>query len=167
MKVIADDPRNKEAYYTVAVLDWQSAYKPIIAANHGAGPATYNQIADPNLRAQVRARYLPQIEEAFRMLQIALDIDPKWPDPMAYMNLVSRLKAPLMDDPAESAKLIAQADDWVHQAIANGGRGLGRSQTVEKIDVDQPAPRAIPLVIPAPPPPPPPPPPGHRGNGDK
>jgi beta-lactamase regulating signal transducer with metallopeptidase domain len=165
MKVIANDPKNKEAYYTVGVLDWRAAFQPITTANHGAGPGMYAQITDPAQRAQLRNQYMPQIEEAFRMLQIAIDIDPKWQDPMAFMNLLFRLKAPLVDDPVESAKLIAQADEWVHKALATGGRRAWKPDVVERIDVTQPAPNAIPSMLP-PPPPPPPPPPGYRENGD-
>jgi beta-lactamase regulating signal transducer with metallopeptidase domain len=167
MKVIADDPKNKEAYYTIGVFDWQAAFRPIVDANQGAGPSMYRQIADPAQRAQLRTQFMPRIEEAFRMLQIAIDIDPMWADPMAYMNLVHRLKAPLLDDPAEAAKEIAQADAWVSKAVARMPKrnpAVESRQPAPQIDVDQPAPQAIPSLIPAPPPPPPPP--GYRGNGD-
>jgi tetratricopeptide (TPR) repeat protein len=170
MTVIAGDPKNKEAYYTIGVIDWQTAFRPIVAANHGAGPEMYRQIADPAQRAQLRAQLMPRIEEAFRMLQIAIDIDPAWADPMAYMNLVHRLKAPLLDDPAGAANEIAEADSWVEKAVARMPQRnpAGNSTAAPRIDVDQPAPRAIPSLVPVPPPPPPPPPPGgYRGNGDR
>ena len=101
------------------------------------------------------------------MLQIALDLDPQWSDAMAYMNLLARLKAPLADTPAEHDSLIALADQWVHKALTAKKGRAGTPNPAEQIDVDQPAPMAIPAVIPAPPPPPPPPPGGFRGNGDK
>jgi tetratricopeptide (TPR) repeat protein len=165
MKVIDADAKNKEAYYAIAVLDWQTAFRPIAAANGGVGPGMYAQIADPAQRAQLRTQYLPRIEDGFRMLQIALEIDPGWPDAMPYMNLLHRLKAPLLDDPAEAAKEIAQADAWVDKALANGVGRNALFRGAPTIDVTQPAPRTIP-VLPAPPPPPPPPG-GYRGNGDR
>jgi hypothetical protein len=108
---------------------------------------------------------LPIIEDGLRMLQIGLDLDPQSSDAMAYMNLLVRLRAPLVNTAAEHSKLIAQADDWVRKALeARKGHG---SDTAGPIDVDQPAPQAIPAMVPAPPPPPPPPPGGFRGNRDK
>ena len=129
------------------------------------GPAMYDQIADPAARARLEAQMLPIIEDGFRMLQIALNLDPQSSDAMAYMNLLVQLKAPLVNTAAEHSKVIAQADDWVRKALeARKARG---ADTAGQIDVDQPAPQAIPAMVPAPPPPPPPPPGGFRGNGDR
>ena len=93
------------------------------------------------------------------MEQIALDLDPGMSDAMAYMNLLLRLNAALVDDPAESTGFITQADDWVGKALAAiKANPRPRQSGPERIDVDGPAPTAVPsMMIPAPPPPPPPP----------
>ena len=165
LKAIEADPKNENAYYTAGVADWQMAYALLRDSGNLPGPAMYDQIADPAARARLEAQMLPIIEDGFRMLQIALNLDPQSSDAMAYMNLLVRLKAPLVNTAAEHSKVIAQADDWVRKALeARKARG---ADTAGQIDVDQPAPQAIPAMVPAPPPPPPPPPGGFRGNGDR
>jgi tetratricopeptide (TPR) repeat protein len=169
MNLIQSDPKTKEAYYTLGVLDWMIAFRPIAGANGGMGPQMYHQIADPALRGSLRDQFLPKIEEGYRMLQIALDLDPGWSNAMAYMNLLLRLQAPLVDNPAESANLITRADEWVSKALAAQRERAASKQppSGDTIDVDGPAPTAIPSMMVVPPPPPPPPPPGFRGNGDR
>jgi hypothetical protein len=149
-------------------LDWTIAFSPIKDANGGMGEHMYDRIADPAARARLRGEMLPYIEEGYRMLQIALSLDQAWPDPMAYLNLLSRLNAALVDTPAEWTKLIAQADDWVTKALAaKRNRPILSKITQNHIDIDGPPPIAIPTLVPPPPPPPPPPPGGFKGNGDR
>jgi hypothetical protein len=124
----------------------------------------YRQIGDPALRAKIRTEVGPPIEEGFRMLQVAVGLDAGWSAPMAYLNLMARVKSALVDDPAESDRLIAQADEWVGKAL-QARKARPEQQSAVRIDADGPPPAAIPAVIP-PPPPPPPPPGGFRGHGD-
>ena len=137
LKVIELDPKNKNAYYSAGVADWQMAYPKIRTAGGGQGPDMYRWIEDAGARSKLRAELLPAIEDGFRMLQIALDLDPQWSDPMAYMNLLARLKAPLADTPAEHDSLIALADQWVHQGAHREEGTSGHSNPAEQIDVDR------------------------------
>ncbi len=163
MRAIEIDPKSKQAYYTAGVLDWMLAFAPIRDANGGMGPGMYRRVGDPALRA----RLLPAIEEGYRMLQIAIDLDPEWSNPMAYMNLLHRLNAAIAADQLESDRLMAQADEWVRKAMgAVKARPPATKALADRIDVESAAPAPIPSVIP-PPPPPPPPAGGFRGNGDK
>jgi beta-lactamase regulating signal transducer with metallopeptidase domain len=164
LNVVKDDPKNKEAYYSLGVLAWANAFPIIVKANGGAGPEMYRQIEDPAARSRARTEALPSIEEGFRTLQIALALDPGWSDPMAYLNLVARLKAAVVDSPAESTALIAQADDWVARALQAKKARPEQNTAASRIDVEGPAPAPIPQVLP-PPPPPPPPPPARKGGG--
>jgi beta-lactamase regulating signal transducer with metallopeptidase domain len=156
LKLIAADPANKEAYYTLGVLDWGIAYAPIRDAlkQLGASPAVH-QIPDPGIRASLRAQLTPYIEEAFRVLNIALEKDPASVDTMAYLNLIYREKAMLADDPQEVAANTAEADQWVGKAL-DAKRKAARAKGGNGIDLNA----EPPIVVPAPPPPPPPPPPG-------
>jgi beta-lactamase regulating signal transducer with metallopeptidase domain len=165
LKAIGADPKSKEAYYTLGFVDWVIAYPRLTKANPNNGVHLYDRIEDPQLRANLRRELLPYIEEGLRVLQIAHEMDPNWSDPMAYLNLMSRLRAPLADDAAESARYIAQADDWVAKAIAARKAHRALPQDMDHIDVDGPVPAFVPMI--PPPPPPPPPPGGFRGNGDK
>ena len=115
-------------------------------------------IPDTNVRRNLRETYLSQVEDGFRMLRAALQIDPGYDDAMAYINLLCRLKAGVMDSPAESAGWIAKADEWVGKALAaKRARADGPKPGPATIDVDgpPPGPESLSRRVAAPPPPPP------------
>ena len=163
MKIIAQDPANGSAYYAAGVFDWQMAYGELTRARQAAGmrPQDPGILPDGSVRASLRAQLMPEIEGGFRMLQIALDKDPNWSDAMAYMNLLLRAKAMIVDSGAESDRLIAQADDWVGKALAARHREPSQPKPAARISADAPPPTVVP-----PPPPPPPPPPGNPPPGN-
>jgi TonB family protein len=118
-------------------------------------------IPDAGLRQKVRTDHGAQIEDGFRMLQIAIQLDPGYSDAMAYMNLLYRIEAGIADTPAQSADAVAKADSWVTQALdAKRRLAQNRRPTAGTLDVDAPAP--VPFIAPPPPPPPPPPPGGSQ-----
>lgn len=160
LEVIRLDPKIPEAYYTLGFVDWRIAY-PRLAQSASAG-RTYDFIADAALRAQLRKELLPHVDEAYRVLRIAIGLDPGWSDALAYVNLVSRLEAALADTPAENARQIAEADEWVAKALAaKKARPAPHAST--RLDVDGP----VPTMLTAPPPPPPPPPPAGVPRGER
>ena len=96
LKAIEIDPKNKNAYYRPGWRTgrWRSALRD---AGIGPGPDMYRGSRMPGHVRSCAGQLLPVIEDGFRMLQIALDLDPQFSDAMAYMNLLARLKAPLAD----------------------------------------------------------------------
>jgi beta-lactamase regulating signal transducer with metallopeptidase domain len=163
VKLIQADPNSKTAYYTAGYLDWVTVYPEYQRARLEAGlPQNDYSIPDANLRRSLRERFLPQIEDGFRMLQTALQLDPDYDDAMAYMNLLCRLKAGIVDSSNEASDLYAQADQWVGKALATKRRNAqNRSRQPFQLDVDAPPSGALGAspALAAPPPPPPPPPP--------
>jgi len=155
LKMISAHPRETAGYYTLGFVDWVTIYPAVQQARLTLGiqPQDRNYISDATVRESLRKQYLPSLEDGFRMLQIALQIDPQYSDAMAYMNLLFRLKANLMETPAESDAAIAQADGWVQKAIA------ARKATG--------APAHNGAWVAAPPPPPPPPPPQSQAKLDQ
>jgi len=151
LKAIQADATDKFAYYTAGFLDWSMAYPDYAAARQAAGmqPQDPGIIPDASLRLKLRTGHGAQIEDGFRMLQTALQLDPDYSDAMAYMNLLYRIQAGIVDSDAQSADLIAQADSWVSKALAAKRKQAQNPQ--------QTAPSHMQM---APPPPPPPPPPG-------
>jgi TonB family protein len=123
-------------------------------------------IPDPALRQKVRTQHGAHLEEGFRVLQIALQIDPDYSDAMAYMNLLYRIESAITDTPEQSAAAVQKADEWVQKALAAKRRQMQTSPKADGLlDADGPAPG--PRMM-APPPPPPPPPPGRpRGNANE
>jgi beta-lactamase regulating signal transducer with metallopeptidase domain/cell division septation protein DedD len=161
IKLTEVDPQDKTTFYTVGVLDWATVYPELGRAKAASGgkPEDY-AISDATLRKNFRDQYQPVVEEGMKMLDKALALDPAYGDAMAYMNLLYRLKAAMADNPADAARLIATADQWVGKALAV------RKQTAAlkpappaPLNVDGPAPGPASGrgMVAAPPPPPPPP----------
>src|SRR5439155_1091489 len=152
--------KEKGAYYTAGRLDWATVFPEFQRVKQAAGGRMEDySIPDAKLRKELRDRFLPQVEDGFRMLQIALQLDPDYSDAMAYMNLLCRLKAGLVDAATESAQLLSIGDDWVGKALA-ARRRQPQSQQAALLDVDGPPPgpaSAQKFVAPPPPPSPPPP----------
>ena len=79
LKVVAADPKNKNVYYAMGVLDWKIAYQHIQQARMAAGiPLHSYEVPDPALRQSLREQNLPHIQEGYKMLETALRIDPDW-----------------------------------------------------------------------------------------
>jgi beta-lactamase regulating signal transducer with metallopeptidase domain len=158
LKLIDLDPKDKTAYYAAGVLEWAAIYPEYQRSKQAAGVKQQEYwIPDANVRKRLRDQYLPQLEEGFRMLQIALQLDPDYADAMAYMNLLDRLKSGMVDSSSESADLISKGDDWVGKALAAKRRHPDQPAGPTQLDVDGPPPGpASAQKFMAPPPPPPP-----------
>lgn len=151
MKMMAADPKLETAYYTAGFLDWSIIYPPYMQARAAAGmkPQDPGIIPDAAARQNFRHQYGPQLEEGFRMLQVALSLDPADSNAMAYMNLLYRIQGAVVDSDAESKAAIAQADDWVGKALAAKRQNAANSQAKGR------SVQAEGLLAPPPPPPPP------------
>ena len=106
------------------------------------------------MRQKVRTQHGAHLEDGYRMLQIAIQLDPDYSDAMAYMNLLYRIEAGIADTPALSADLTAKADGWVTKALeAKRRQARNPRPPAGALDVDGPAP--VPFIAPPPSPPPP------------
>ena len=111
-----DDP---EPYYWIGVIDWTQAFRA-----NGEMRVAYNkdnikkQVKDtdplpPAVRTEYARKYGPIIEEGINDLQKAISLRPDYDDAMAYLNLLYRRKADMVEKPDERAALLKQADDLV------------------------------------------------------
>ena len=164
MKLIEAEPKDKAGYYTVGVMDWASVFPEIQKAKQAAGVNVQDYvIPDVNLRRSLREQHLSQVDDGLRVLDVALQIDPGYDDAMAYTNLLYRLRASLVDSPAEAAEMMAKADDWVGKALSTKKQHTAtKVPETAQLNVDGPAP--VPENAPKLKAPPPPPPPGSAGN---
>ena len=96
-KLVAADPQNKEAYYSLAVIDWAETYPIRMQARVKLGmrPEDPGPIKDKKVRGELRDRNIPMIEDGIKNLQKAIEIDPNYDDAMSYINLVYRERADL------------------------------------------------------------------------
>jgi len=111
-----DDP---EPYYWIGVIDWTLAFRA-----NGEMRMDYNkknikkQVRDdqplpPAIRGEYASKYGPLIEEGINDLQKAISLRPDYDDAMAYLNLLYRRKADMVESQDERAALLKQADDLV------------------------------------------------------
>jgi tetratricopeptide (TPR) repeat protein len=112
-------PNDPEPYYWIGVIDWTLAFRA-----NGELRAEYNrnnikkQVKDTDpLPASVRADYTTKfgamVEEGIADLQKAIQVRPDYDDAMAYLNLLYRRKADMVESADERASLQKQADDLI------------------------------------------------------
>ncbi len=112
-------PTDPEPYYWIGVIDWTLSFR----ANQELR-AEYNknnirkQVRDVDpLPASVRADYTLKfgtlVEEGISDLSRAVQLRPDYDDALAYLNLLYRRKADMVESADERAGLLKQADDLV------------------------------------------------------
>jgi len=120
-KVLAVDPKDAEAAYTVGVIDWtlahQNTLKALATANmndDGEGnPKAPKQVMEP-----LKAQNGPLVDEALEYLNQAAANRPNYDDAMVYLNLIYRCKADLdYGDEAARKADVATAADWTQKAM--------------------------------------------------
>ncbi len=119
MKLIAADPNNKEAYYSLGVIDWLKWYPNLMTAraNMGMKPEDPGPLKDKKVKAELKDKYMAMVDDGIKNLQKALDIDKDYDDAMAYMNLLIREKADLDDTKEQYEADTKVADGWVQKAL--------------------------------------------------
>jgi tetratricopeptide (TPR) repeat protein len=120
-KVLAEDPKDAEAAYTVGVIDWTEAHQNTLAVlvpagitDDGEGNAkTPKKVMEPLI-----AKNAPLVEEGLQYLTQANDNRANYVDAMAYLNLIYRRKADL-DFGNEAARKddVAKAHEWSAKAM--------------------------------------------------
>jgi tetratricopeptide (TPR) repeat protein len=112
-------PNDPEPYYWIGVIDWTLAFR---ANNEIRAEYNKNNIkkqvkdTDPlpsSVRADYTAKYSALVDEGIAALQKAIQVRPDYDDAMAYLNLLYRRKADMVESADERASLLKQADDLV------------------------------------------------------
>ena len=130
-KLTSLDPQNKEAWYSLGVIDWTKWYPKWMEALNRADqvPDDAQPISNARVRLDLKDS-APYVEDGIANLEKALNIDPRYADAMAYMNLLIRERASLADMMDQYKADIALADDWVRKSLeakkAAGGGGGSR-----------------------------------------
>jgi tetratricopeptide (TPR) repeat protein len=112
-------PEDPEPYYWMGVIDWTLAFRA-----NGEMRMDYNknnikkQVKDTDplptaIRSQYASKYGQLIDEGITDLQKAISIKPDYDDAMAYLNLLYRRKADMVESKDEREALLKQADDLV------------------------------------------------------
>ncbi|HXN23662.1 MAG TPA: hypothetical protein VOA41_13060 [Candidatus Dormibacteraeota bacterium] len=110
-------PEDPEPYYWIGVIDWTLAYRANAELRFEHNKANIRkQIKDeeplpPSVRAEYATKYGPIVDEGIKALQQAINLRPDYDDAMAYLNLLYRRKADMVESAEERASLIKQAED--------------------------------------------------------
>lgn len=114
IQIKPDDP---EPYYWMGVIDWTLAWR-----GNGELRLDYNknnikkQVKDTDplpaaVRGQYATKYGTLVDEGITDLQKAISIRPDYDDAMAYLSLLYRRKADMVQSEDERTSLEKQADD--------------------------------------------------------
>lgn len=118
-KLIAVDPQNKSAYYTLGVIAWTKSFQKRMEARAKLGmkPDDPGPLKDKKVREKVKEENLAIIEEGLKNLERALEIDKEYDDAMAYLNLLYRERADVADTKEAYDKDTDAADNWVQKTL--------------------------------------------------
>jgi tetratricopeptide (TPR) repeat protein len=114
-------PTDPEPYYWIGVIDWTLAFRGNAEMRTDYNKDHINkQIkeSDP-LPAAVRTQFVDKygqlVDEGIASLQKAIQLRPDYDDAMAYLNLLYRRKADMVESAQERASYQKQADDLVEK----------------------------------------------------
>ena len=116
-KHIEVNPEDPEPHYWIGVIDWTLAFRQNAELRSAYNKDHINkQIKDDDaLPAAVRADYVSKsgalVDEGIAEVQKAVQLRPDYDDAMAYLNLLYRRKADMVESNDERAGLKKQADD--------------------------------------------------------
>jgi tetratricopeptide (TPR) repeat protein len=122
LKVLAIDPKDPEAAYTVGLIDWTEAHQnlvkiltPLGAVDDGAGNA---KVLTKGVCTEIQQQNGPLVEDGLKYLNMAIENRPSYDDAMSYLNLIYRKKADVDcgNDPARKDD-VAKALDWNSKAM--------------------------------------------------
>jgi tetratricopeptide (TPR) repeat protein len=112
-------PQVQEAYYNLGVIAWAKWHPGLMQAraNLRMKPEDPGPLADKKVKEQLRAQYSGIVEEGVQSLKKAIEIDKDYDDAMAYINLLIRERADLLDSKEEYNKQVAEADAYLQRAL--------------------------------------------------
>jgi len=113
------DPNAKTAYYSLGVITWAKWYPRLMEARNKMGmkPEDPGPLKDKKVREQLKEQWTDTINKGIADLEKAVQIDPEYDEAMAYLNLLHRERADLMDTPEEYKKEVEIADNFVQKAL--------------------------------------------------
>ena len=133
-QVIAVDPQNSEAHYTIGVVDWIEAYdnaRKALAADGLTDNGDGNPKMSKGTCAKLKASNTALVTDGLNHLQQATQINTTYDDALQYLNLTWRRKADLdCGDPAAQKADIANAEKASQDAM--GARKINEQKKEEK-----------------------------------
>lgn len=118
-KLVAVDPNNADAYYSLGFIAWSKWYPAYGNARVELGMKQDDPgpIKDKKVKQELKTKWLPTINAGLQALDKTLQINPEYEDAMSYENLLIRERADLLDSKEEYDAAIKVANDWVQKAL--------------------------------------------------
>ena len=118
-KLVAVDPNNADAYYSLGFIAWSKWYPAYGTARVELGMKQDDPgpIKDKKVKQELKTKWLPTINAGLQALDKTLQINPEYEDAMSYENLLIRERADLLDSKEEYDAAIKVANDWVQKAL--------------------------------------------------
>jgi tetratricopeptide (TPR) repeat protein len=120
-KVLAVDPKDPEAAYTIGVIDWTLAHQNKLKALGDAGiddDGKGNVKAPKKIMEALKVQNAPLVDDGLQYLNMAVANRANYDDAMQYLNLIYRNKADVDFGNAEAVKAdVAAAEDWTSKAM--------------------------------------------------
>jgi len=114
-------PTDPEPYYWIGVIDWTLAFRGNAEMRTDYNKDHINkQIKESDplpavVRTQFVSKYGQLVDEGIASLQKAIQLRPDYDDAMAYLNLLYRRKADMVESAEERASYQKQADELVEK----------------------------------------------------
>ena len=120
-KVMAADPHDPEAPYTVGVIDWKDAYKNAVkdlTSNGLTNDDKGNVKMSKQVCAIIKKDNTALVTQGLDNFEKAIQIRPSYDEAMTYLNLMYRRKADIdCGNAAAQTADIAQAQQWFDKAM--------------------------------------------------
>jgi tetratricopeptide (TPR) repeat protein len=120
-QIIAIDPHDADAFYTIGVIDWIQAYKNAIGIL-ATESLTDNGVGNPNLSHTacdaLVAKNKALVDEGIASLTQAIELKPDFDDAMQYLQLTYRRHADLQcGDPTGISADLKLVEEWSKKAM--------------------------------------------------
>ncbi|MGO9012925.1 MAG: tetratricopeptide repeat protein [Bryobacteraceae bacterium] len=119
-KAVAVAPNNADAYYSLGFIAWSQWFPEFgrALATLGMRQEDPGPVKDKKVKAELKEKWEPVINDGLKDLDKALDINPEYDDAMSYENLLIRERAYLADNKEDYEQQIKIADAWLDKAMA-------------------------------------------------
>jgi len=118
-KVVALNPQDKSAFYTLGVIAWTQFIGPDREARNASKmkPEDPCPISNAKDRAALKEKYWQSLTDGIDYEDKALKIDPEYENAMSYKNLLLRYRADLLDTKDACQADVKQADELMQKAL--------------------------------------------------
>jgi tetratricopeptide (TPR) repeat protein len=118
-QVLAIDPNNAAACYTLGVIPWTEFYGPDKEARQRSQmkPADPAPLKNAGEREALKAKYWRSLTDGIEYEKRALAIDPGYVNAMSYLDLLIRYRADLDDSAVQARADVKEADSWMKKAL--------------------------------------------------